>query len=273
MTANKRKSLSLIIVLIAILVVGATWAYFTDADVATNEFTVGDLDIKIEEPEWTPEEGKEVPPGRVIEKDPTVTAVEGNSYMRMKVEYIDMNGQNTDTGAADYNANYGKVITDTARIGLIDKTVYYDVIDSSDATTIDLKDGVKYTLDTWTVSGMNFVSLNGLVSADKINSIYNKTDFAKDTARSSAGTYYYNYICAAVTTPGSEKAANVLAEGDEATLFTHVIVPSEWTQTELELLGKYAIVIKAEAIQAEGFVDSAEAFTALDAQLIKNATP
>lgn len=245
MTAKKRKSLSLLIVLAAILVVGVTYAYFTDAEEVTNVFTVGDLEIDLEEPSWTPEQGEEVPPGRVIEKDPTVEAVKGDSYMRMIVSYIDMTGSDVSTDP-DYNKDYGAVITDPARIALIEKTIYHDI------------DGVlttsgKYYLDTLGLSGM--INLNNLLTANSVDQTFNKEDFTKDAARSSAGINYYNYN-------------TVLAKGDKATIFTHIIVPSEWNQDELKILGSYGIVIKAEAIQVEGFANAAEAYTALDAQLV-----
>lgn len=65
--------------------IAGTLAYFTDEDAATNVFTAGDLDIELEEPEWDSANGVDVVPGRVIEKDPTVTvkADSVDSYVRV----------------------------------------------------------------------------------------------------------------------------------------------------------------------------------------------
>ena len=46
---KKIVALSLVVALVAIAIVGASLAYFTDKDEATNVFTVGNVDIKLEE--------------------------------------------------------------------------------------------------------------------------------------------------------------------------------------------------------------------------------
>lgn len=77
------------IAMIAILVIGATFAYMTDREEKVNTFTVGDLDITLYEPEWDDtEDGNEMVPGYETEKDPTVKAVDGSSYMRITVEFV-----------------------------------------------------------------------------------------------------------------------------------------------------------------------------------------
>lgn len=61
-------------------------AYFTDADTATNEFTVGKISIDLTEPGWTPPE--DITPNQEIEKDPQITNDGVNSayvFMQVKV--------------------------------------------------------------------------------------------------------------------------------------------------------------------------------------------
>ena len=77
------------IALVAVLAIGATAAYMTDGEEVVNTFTVGDLDITLYEPEWDDTtDGKEMEPGYETEKDPTVKAIDGKSYMRLTVEFV-----------------------------------------------------------------------------------------------------------------------------------------------------------------------------------------
>ncbi|MDD6142533.1 MAG: TasA family protein, partial [bacterium] len=88
---SKRKILTLAMALsmIAILAVGATIAYFTDTDNATNTFTVGNVDITLTEPNWVAsgsQDAPEVYPGEALDKDPTVKNVGSNPcFVRIKV--------------------------------------------------------------------------------------------------------------------------------------------------------------------------------------------
>lgn len=89
---NLRKSIAFmaIIALIGGLVL-TSLAYFTDSDAATNTFTVGKIDIKLEELLFNDEEqdddAKRLVPGKTIAKDPTVTvlAKSEDSYVFMYV--------------------------------------------------------------------------------------------------------------------------------------------------------------------------------------------
>lgn len=85
---NKKKkilSISLLVALLAVIV-GGTYAYFTaKSDIKRNTFTVGNIDIELEEPGWNPQLRHELIPGDKITKDPTVTVKEGSvdSYIFM----------------------------------------------------------------------------------------------------------------------------------------------------------------------------------------------
>lgn len=80
--------------MIAILAVGGTLAYFTDeTDVKNNVFTVGNVEIKLEEPNWESEGSEDAPevyPGEALAKDPTVTNTGANPcFVRVSVEGLD----------------------------------------------------------------------------------------------------------------------------------------------------------------------------------------
>ena len=58
-------------IIIGSICIGGTLAYLTDYDVAANEFTVGKVDIELTEPNWKPEDYKNLVPTQEIKKDPS----------------------------------------------------------------------------------------------------------------------------------------------------------------------------------------------------------
>lgn len=95
---NKRKLLTMVLalVLIGAVGIGATLAYFTDKEEATNIVTMGHVDIELTEDAWTHgEEGiTGVMPGQVIAKDPTITVAQGSldAYVRVKLTVTGFEG-------------------------------------------------------------------------------------------------------------------------------------------------------------------------------------
>lgn len=88
---NKRKTLALALTLcmVAILAIGGSLAYFTDTtDAKVNEFTVGNVDIDLTEPEWVVEDGHTLMPGTTYAKDPTITVGEKSQdcYVFLKMD-------------------------------------------------------------------------------------------------------------------------------------------------------------------------------------------
>lgn len=221
------------IFLVAVMTMGSTLAYFSDEQTVTNTFTMGDLDITLTET-WDPDDGEEMVPGDSVDKKPIVTADKGDSFMRVTVTIMDKN----DGVAA------GTKVTDAARLAKIMQTLYFDP-----GTTIVT--GTHYS--TTQIAAWPATVLNG----------YNSNKFTQHSATGGVYVYYYKD---STTTP-----ANIFKQGTSATLFTHVVIPSNWTQTDIATLGKYDVVVKAEAVQCGGFANDAAAFTALDAQIA--ATP
>ena len=78
------------VVLVSAAAVGATLAYFSATATADNTFTVGNVQIKLEEPRWTEAGSKDAPevyPGEPLEKDPFVTNIGANPcVVRIKVD-------------------------------------------------------------------------------------------------------------------------------------------------------------------------------------------
>ena len=222
---------------VAVMVIGGrTLAYFTDKDDVTNTFTVGDLDITETEPAWDDgTDGKNFFPGTTKYKNPTVKNVTSDrngaepGYVRMIVQVQDKDG---------------KAVTDEEALALIWQTIRYDA---------------SFTNDKGSGTGLIEDRVPGYTEAeikrfDMVNPI-----FVKDESRSTSNRYIWSYM-------GPDRDG-VLDIGEEATLFTNVVIPTDWNQTQLARMGDFRLEITAEAIQCKGFATQAAAFMALDAEV------
>ena len=95
---KKITAIFLCVALVAIAIVGASLAYFTDTKTATNTFTMGDVKIKLDETNVNDPTGDRtivgndynVYPGAVVTKDPAVHNTGKNAaWIRAKVEVKD----------------------------------------------------------------------------------------------------------------------------------------------------------------------------------------
>lgn len=90
---KKITAIFLCVALVAIAVVGASLAYFTDTKTATNTFTMGDVKIKLDETNVNDPDGDRVTsnaydvyPGAVVTKDPIVHNTGKNAaYIRATI--------------------------------------------------------------------------------------------------------------------------------------------------------------------------------------------
>lgn len=154
---NKRGLVSkaLALTMVAAISVGATFAYLTDKQSVTNTFTVGDVKIAVEEPEWNkPEASHEIAPNVAVAKNPSVKNTGKNTcYVRVKVEY-DTNIfvlQDIDAGW-EYNTTDGYY--------------YYKTPVAKNTSTTDLFKSVKM-LDTFK-EGTSSTNLNVIVNAEAV---------------------------------------------------------------------------------------------------------
>ena len=104
---KKITALCLCVALLAVAVVGASLAYFTDTKTASNEFTVGDVNIELTEPLWESSgkaDADTVYAGEPLKKDPTVENKGTNPcFVRIKVEGLNQFGTK---GDITYRTNY-----------------------------------------------------------------------------------------------------------------------------------------------------------------------
>ena len=67
---NKKKLITTLgaLSLAATISIGGTVAYLTDKDVADNKFTVGKVEVDLEEPEWDEDENQDLQAGESVKK-------------------------------------------------------------------------------------------------------------------------------------------------------------------------------------------------------------
>ena len=83
---KKSMSLCLVVALAAVTVVGGSLAYFTAADKEQNDFTVGNVAIELQEPNWNAENATDMFPGQTMPKDPQVKNTGKNpAFIRVKI--------------------------------------------------------------------------------------------------------------------------------------------------------------------------------------------
>ena len=224
---------------------GRTMSFFTATDTKTNVFTLGDLDIGLNEPEWDPTpgdnktpDGSNMYPGYTVYKNPTVRNItsdrNGNEpcYMRVRVHIVD---------------HQDAPVTDEETLELIRQMIYYD---ASYNGTYEQKGEAKY-LTEGRIPGY---SLEELASFPTVNPV-----FELDEMRSTPSVPVYAYK--------GPDGDGILDCGEEAVLFSTVAVPTDWTQQELSRIGDFRLVITAEAVQCSGFEDREEAYEALDGEI------
>ncbi len=238
----KTKSKALLLTLCAVLLVAAsvlgTMAYLTSTDTVTNTFTVGKVEIKLDETDVTNPTGPRVQansyklmPGTTYTKDPTVTVLKGSedSYVRMKVTF------NNAAALMEMLPNADNLEDFTAdEIALIKKVA--PILFLTNYTAVD-----SVWLPEYAMLGME------KTLADPNYFVY---DAANDTV-----TYIFYY-------PAMVKAKDVAA-ADLALepIFTEISLPEHVTGEQLNALNSFKITVVAEAIQAGSFADAADAWS------------
>lgn len=91
---KKLTAVALVVCMLAIMLVGASLAYFTDkTETKENVFTVGNVKIKLDEPNWNENQNGKFVPGSNFAKDPTITVDENseNCFVFMKLTVNEFN--------------------------------------------------------------------------------------------------------------------------------------------------------------------------------------
>ena len=240
----KTKSKALLLTLCAVLLVAAsvlgTMAYLTSTDTVTNTFTVGKVEIKLDEAKVTtdgiPVEGAgrvtansyKLMPGTTYTKDPTVTVKAGSeeSYVRMKVTFNNAAALMEMLPSADNLEDFSP-----AEIALIKKIA--PILFLTNYTAVDAG-----WLPEYAMFGME------KTLADPNYFVY---DAQADTV-----TYIFYYP---VTVTATDKDVVLPA------VFTEISLPEHVTGEQLAELNNFKITVVAEAIQAGSFANAADAWS------------
>ena len=239
----KTKSKALLLTLCAVLLIAAsvlgTMAYLTSTDTVTNTFTIGKVEIKLDEAkvnaDGIPVEGADrvkansykLMPGTTYTKDPTVTVKAGSeeSYVRMKVTF-----------------NNAKEI-----IALCTDPKFADDGPTGVENAFPLIRMVKFV-------EANAAKWDGIIPDNMVETGEMLADakyFAYDkTADTLTYIFYYRETVTATT-------ADVVLP----VLFNSITVPEWVTGEQLAQLEGFKITVVAEAIQAGSFADADDAWS------------
>lgn len=240
----KTKSKALLLTLCAVLLIAAsvlgTMAYLTSTDTVTNTFTVGKVEIKLDETDVTNPTGSRVQansyklmPGTTYTKDPTVTVLKGSedSYVRMKVTFNNAAALMEMLPSADNLEDFSP-----EEIALIKKIA--PILYLTNYTAVDAG-----WLPEYAMFGME------KTLADPNYFVY---DAANDTV-----TYIFYY------------PRTVMATDKDVVLpavFTEISLPEHVTGEQLKALNDFRITVVAEAIQAGSFANAGAAWAAFAPQ-------
>lgn len=229
------------LLLCAVLLVGAsvagTLAYLADKEDVVNTFTVGNIDIKLDEANTATDDAGDrtedgnkyhLLPNQTYTKDPTVWVKEGSeeAYIRLVVTVSNYDNM---LKAFQSNATYDDNYIVTTAPGV---EVYGDML-----------------------------VLDNLV--DRNAGAWECVKFTQDTT-AKTGTYVFNYYPGAYTATADDKD-NVVDYDELPALFTTITVPQEIDNQHLAYLNDTTITVVAQAIQTAGFNSVTEAWDAFPA--------
>ena len=271
---KKITAIFLCVALVAIAVVGASLAYFTDTKAAKNTFTVGNVKIELLESQYH-----------------RVNAGKGNAIGQTEplmggylwAANVDMQGtpENTpnyvtsgevwdgqyfsdaqiEADAAGYKDGYFAEHSQNMVPGAnVRKNPYVKNTGASDAyiriralIPVSLFDVIDNGPSYWTTTAMN----EGQVTSNAVNT-YNTSGATavKQVERDGIMYYEYDFTFVKAVKPGELTFWNV---------WGNIAINKDATAEDLANVESFDVIFEADAIQADGFADAAAAFAAFDA--------
>lgn len=272
---KKITAIFLCVALVAIAVVGASLAYFTDTDSAKNTFTVGNVKIQLLESQyhrvnagmgnavgqkeplmggylWAADVDMQGTPENTPNYVTSDEVWDGQYFSDAQIEadaatykdgYFAEHSQNMVPGA---NVRKNPYVKNTGsndayiRIRTLIPVSLFAVIDN----------GPSY----WTTTAMN----EGQVTSNAVNT-YNSTSGAaavKQVERDGIKYYEYDFTFVKPVKPGELTFWNV---------WGNIAIDKDATAEELANVDSFDVIFEADAIQADGFADATAAFAAFDA--------
>ena len=271
---KKLTAIFLCVALVAIAVVGASLAYFTDTDSAKNTFTVGNVKIQLLESQY-----HRVNAGMgnaVGQKEPLMGGYLWAADVNMQgtpentPNYVTSgevwNGQyfsdaQIEADAAAYKDGYFAEHSQNMVPGAnVRKNPYVKNTGSNDAyirirtlIPVSLFDVIDNGPSYWTTTAMN----EGQVTSKAVDT-YNASGAAavKQVERDGIKYYEYDFTFVKPVKPGELTFWNV---------WGNIAIDKNATAEELANVESFDVIFEADAIQAEGFADATAAFAAFDA--------
>ena len=272
---KKITAIFLCVALVAIAIVGASLAYFTDTDKETNTFTVGNVKIELLESQyhrvnagkgnatgeteplsggclWAANVDMQGNPGNTPNYVTSGEVWDGLYFSDDQIEadaalykngYFAEHSQNMVPGA---NVRKNPYVKNTGandayiRIRALIPVSLFDVIDK----------GPSY----WTTTAMN----EGQVTSNAVDT-YNTSGATavKQVERGGIKYYEYDFTFVKAVKPGELTFWNV---------WGNIAINKDATADDLANVKSFDVIFEADAIQAEGFADAKAAFAAFDAQ-------
>jgi len=169
---KKKKTIIAAVILLLLFIVGGAIAYFTDKDTATNKFTIGKVDIAVEEKNWVttdadangiPDAAQDLMPGETVAKDPKINnlSTTNKAYVFAKVVIPCSTGENSTPVKPlfTYTSNSGwYLMTPDNQCNAGSLTRIYAYGTSTEMTELEAKDDTKTTDETTTI--FDSVTLN-----------------------------------------------------------------------------------------------------------------
>ena len=272
---KKITALCLCVALLAVAVVGASLAYFTDTKSATNTFTVGNVKIELLESQYhrvnagkgnaigqkEPLKGgclwaADVDMQGTEENTPNfVTSGETWSGLYFSDAQIEADAA---TYKDSYFAEHSKNMVPGANVR---KNPYVKNTGANDAyirirtlIPVSLFDVIDNGPSYWTTTAMN----EGQVTSNAVNT-YNTSGATavKQVERDGIMYYEYDFTFVKVVKPGELTFWNV---------WGNIAINKDATAEDLANVESFDVIFEADAIQAEGFANATEAFAAFDPQ-------
>lgn len=271
---KKLTAIFLCVALVAIAIVGASLAYFTDTDQATNTFAVGNVKIQLLESQY-----HRVNAGRgnaVGETEPLMGGylwaadVDMQGTPENTPNYVTSgevwNGQyfsdaQIEADAATYKDGYFAEHSQNMVPGAnVRKNPYVKNTGANDAyirirtlIPVSLFDVIDNGPSYWTTTAMN----EGQVTSNAVNT-YNTSGATavKQVERNGIKYYEYDFTFVKAVKPGELTFWNV---------WGNIAINKDATAEDLANVESFDVIFEADAIQADGFADAAAAFAAFDA--------
>ena len=284
---KKITALVLVVAVLAMLFTGMTLAYFTDTDSAVNVFTVGDVDIELDETVGvTDSNGNDAPdrvveaetgaiftgilPGNKMEKEVTVTNLENPAYVRVTVivnnyDLIDAVGSYYE--AKGYTEEQIQAVYDEIFNGwglIFSHGDPRDMRMTDDQAVVAINKAkllrVDSTFTTLASDGSFHFSITNMFKTEHEE---NQPSYMGGNGVYFAGGYYAQHL------NDYELCYTYyfdMEKGGSATLFTGLCCPEEFNQELAAMFNGLNIEIYAAAIQKEGFADAKTAFEQLNSE-------